>query len=89
MASVGDWVRLARDVGGAPAGARGRVTSTGFFGDVDLELEDGRRLTGVPSDAVASAGDSGEEGGTGCVVLGLVLLGTAVTAAATWWGGNV
>ena len=77
--SPGDWVELVRTVDGSPAGLRGKVTSTGFVGDLDIELADGTRLTGVDVSAVKAAPPSPSSGDGGC---GLALIGLASGSAA-------
>lgn len=88
--SPGDWVELVRTVNGNPAGLRGKVTSTGFVGDLDIQLANGTRLTGVDLSAVKAAPPSPSSGDGGC---GLVLIGTASVIGAvvaawarTRWG---
>jgi hypothetical protein len=86
--SPGDWVELVRDVDGGLTGQRGRVTSTGFLGGLDIELTTGRRLVGVDPTAVRSAPVTSAAGDAGCAVAGLV--GVAFTVAVAWsrlrWG---
>ena len=53
--SPGDWVELTRSVDGVPAGTRGKVTSTGFFGGLDIELSTGARLVDVDAAHVSKA----------------------------------
>ena len=77
--SPGDWVELVRSVDGSPAGLRGKVTSTGFVGDLDIELANGTRLTGVDESAVKSAPPSPSSGDGGCA---LAVIGVASGAAA-------
>jgi hypothetical protein len=86
--SPGDWVELVRDVDGGSTGQRGRVTSTGFLGGLDIELTTGRRLVGVDPTAVRAASVTSAPGDTGCAVAALV--GAAFMVAAAWsrlrWG---
>ena len=77
--SPGDWVELVRAVDGSQAGLRGKVTSTGFVGDLDIELANGTRLTGVDESAVKAAPPSPSSGDGGCA---LALVGLASGAAA-------
>ncbi|MCI2423064.1 hypothetical protein MOQ72_37170 [Saccharopolyspora sp. K220] len=88
--NVGDWVELVREVDGAGSGTRGRVTSTGFLGGVDITTESGHQITGVPADAVrrAPAGTSSPGGDLGCAVIAVALTTTAAGVAAItsgWW----
>lgn len=81
----GDWVELVRDVPGGTAGQRGRVSTTGFLGGLDIELENGKTLRGVDAVAVVASGPSNQaSGGMGCAVLA-VIAGGAVAAAVTAW----
>lgn len=85
----GDWVELVRDVAGGSAGHRGKVTSTGFFGGLDIRLENGTRIRDVdPTNVVASGPSSSSgSGGWGCAVLALLTAGTtaaAVASSAPW-----
>jgi hypothetical protein len=86
----GDWVELVRDVGNGSAGHRGKVTSTGFLGGLDIQLENGRRLRDVDPSAVVASGPSGSSGsrGWGCAVLALFTIGSTAAAVATLalWG---
>lgn len=86
--SPGDWVELVRSVEGTSAGHRGKVTSTGFLGDLDIELTSGARLVGVDASAVKAAPPPSNSGDGGCalVSVGLVAGATTVVAAvATAW----
>lgn len=81
--SPGDWVELVRDVDGGSTGQRGRVTSTGFLGGLDIELSTGRRLTGVDPTAVRAAPAMSHD--AGCAVTGLVGLASTIAALTTAW----
>ncbi|RJQ70556.1 hypothetical protein D5S17_28930 [Pseudonocardiaceae bacterium YIM PH 21723] len=74
---------------GQPTGSRGKITSTGIFGDLDLQLDNGSRIT-VNQDAVEYTSAGGSGGDMGCsVVLAAVLTGAAALAAtwtSGWWG---
>ena len=86
--SPGEWVELTRNVDGVPAGKRGRVTSTGFTGGLDIELASGARLVNVDSANVKSAPASPKTGdGCGLALVGIAA-GTAsvVVALARAWG---
>jgi hypothetical protein len=87
--SPGDWVALTRSVDGVPAGARGKVTSTGFFGGLDIELSTGARLVDVDAANVIKAAQPRSTGGDGCGLALVVAAGTAsvVVAAARAWAG--
>ena len=85
--SPGDWVELTRTVEGCAAGQRGKVTSTGFLGGLDIELSNGTQLAGVDPSAVkpASPGSNSGDGGCAltlmCVAAGsAALVATAVSA---------
>jgi hypothetical protein len=83
--SPGDGVELVRAVDGVPAGQRGRVTSTGFLGELDIQLTSGVRLVGVDASAVKAAPAVAVAGDTGCVVVGLAGLASMVAAAVVAW----
>lgn len=86
--SPGDWVELVLNVEGASAGQRGKVTSTGFLGELDIELANGNRLVGVDAAAVKAAPPSLHSGDGGCAaaLTGLAAgLATLVAAVATAW----
>ncbi|ONF73945.1 hypothetical protein [Amycolatopsis keratiniphila] len=76
--------------GGGSAGHRGKVTSTGFLGGLDIELENGTRLRGVDPTAVVASGPSNasSSSGWGCAVVALATLGGAAAAVAALvpWG---
>ncbi|MGH9057920.1 MAG: hypothetical protein ACRDZY_00155 [Acidimicrobiales bacterium] len=86
----GDWVELVRAVEGGSVGHRGKVTSTGFLGGLDIHLENGTRLRGVDATAVvaSSPSNSSRSGRWGCAVLALLTVGGAAAAVATLapWG---
>jgi hypothetical protein len=86
--SPGDWVELVRDVDGGSTGQRGRVTSTGFLGGLDITLTTGGRLTGVDPTAVRAAPAMSAPRDAGCAVVSLV--GLAYAVATAWarlrWG---
>lgn len=86
--SPGDRVELTRDVEGVPQGSRGKVTSTAFLGDCDIEFDDGRRLTGVSTEALTHAPAGSGSGGSGCAVAGLALASAAGAAVAAWTRGR-
>lgn len=87
--SPGDRIELTRDVEGVPQGSRGKVTSTAFLGDCDIEFDDGRRLTGVSTEVLTHApAGSGSAGSSGCVVAGLALASVAGAALAAWTRGR-
>jgi hypothetical protein len=75
--SPGEWVELTRNVDGVPAGKRGKVTSTGFTGGLDIELASGARLVNVDAVNVKAASPSPKTG-DGC---GLALVGLAAGTA--------
>jgi hypothetical protein len=76
--SPGEWVELTRTVDGVPAGRRGKVSSTGFLGGLDIKLSNGGRLINVDAADVKPAPPSPSTS-DGC---GLALVGlTAGTAA--------
>lgn len=81
--STGDRVELVRDVGGVPAGTRGKVASTSFTGDcdVDFEYQGTTRVNGVSPDLLAAPG-SGSSGNSGCAVTALAVAGSAAALAA-------
>lgn len=80
--SPGEWVELTRTVDGVPAGKRGRVTSTGFMGGLDIELSSGARLINVDCADVKAAPPSPNTGdGCGLALVGLAA-GTASAVAA-------
>lgn len=84
--SPGDWVELVREVDGAPVGRRGKVTSTGFLGQLDIELTTGARLVGVDASAVKPA-PPGSTSDSGCAVTAVVVLAAAVAAwSRARWG---
>jgi hypothetical protein len=89
--STGDWVELTRSVDGIPAGQRGKVTSTGFLGGLDIELSTGARLINVDAANVKAAPPSPSPStGDGCgLALVAVAAGAAsfVTAVARAWAG--
>jgi hypothetical protein len=70
---VGNWVRFTRSVDGAAEGQKGKVTSTGWTGDLDITLENGSVVKGVDSGAVqhSSPGSSNSP----CLVVALALIG--------------
>jgi hypothetical protein len=80
--SPGDWVELVQDVEGVAVGQRGKVTSTGFFGGLDIELSTGARLVGVDPLAVKAAPASAD---TGCAVTGLAGLASIAAVVAVAW----
>ena len=87
--SPGDWVELTRSVDGIPAGKRGRITSTGFLGGLDIELSTGARLINVDASNVKPAPPSPSTGdGCGLALVALVT-GTAsfVVAVTRAWAG--
>ena len=91
--SPGDWVELTRSVDGIPAGTRGKVTSTGFVGGLDIQLSTGARLVNVDATNVKTASPSPNTGdGCGLALVGMAsgaasLLGAVFTAWATArWG---
>lgn len=83
--SAGDWVELVREVDGAPAGGRGKVTSTGFLGQLDIQLTTGARLMGVDASAVKSAPPGSASGDSGCAVTALAVLASAIAAVGVAW----
>lgn len=88
--SPGDWVELVREVDGLPVGRQGKVTSTGFLGQLDIQFGTGTRVSGVDASAVRSAPPGTTSGDSGCAVIGLVGLASLAAAAAAWsrarWG---
>lgn len=89
--SPGDWVELTRTVDGVPAGQRGKVSSTGFLGGLDIELSTGGRLINVDAADVKAAPPSPSTGdGCGFALVGLTA-GTAtivVTLVRAWTGAR-
>lgn len=81
----GDWVELVRAVNGAPVGQRGKVTSTGFLGELDIQLSTGARLVGVDASVVKHAAPDSPLDSTGCAVTGLVGVASIVTAFMAAW----
>ena len=89
--SPGDWVELTRSVDGVPAGARGKVTSTGFFGGLDIELSTGARLVDVDAAHVIKTARPSPHSGDGCGLAVVVAAGTAsvgVAAVRAWAGAR-
>lgn len=89
--SPGDWVELTRSVDGIPAGARGRVTSTGFLGGVDIELSTGARLINVDAANVKAASpraNSGDGCGLALVAVAAGAASFAVAVARAWAGAR-
>ena len=87
--SRGDWVELTRSVDGIPAGKRGKITSTGFLGGLDIELSTGARLINVDAAHVKPAPPSPSTGdGCGLALVGMVAgAATFVGALARAWAG--
>jgi hypothetical protein len=83
--SPGDWVELVHDVDGVSAGQRGKVTSTGFLGGLDIELSTGVRLVGVDPLKVKATAPRSASADTGCAAVGLAGLASTVTAVALAW----
>jgi hypothetical protein len=86
----GDWVELVRDVPGASTGQRGKVTSTGFFGGLDIHLENGNRVRGVDASAVVASGPSNIHASSGpgrsSTALFLVVAVLVAIAVGVWLG---
>jgi hypothetical protein len=83
--SPDDWVELVRAVDGVQVGQRGKVTGTGFLGEVDIQLTTGARLVGLDASAVEAARSGTAFGDTGCVVASLVSLAPIIAAVVTTW----
>lgn len=81
----GDWVEFVHAVDSAPVGQRGKVTSTGFLGGLDIQLTTGTRLVGIDASAVQPAAPDSPSGSTGCAVTGLVGLASMVAAVVVAW----
>lgn len=88
--AVGDWVEFVRDVRGASRGHRGKVTSTGFLGGLDIHLENGDRVRGVDPSAVVASSPSNPNATTGPNRSSswlLILVGLLLIAVVVFWVG--
>lgn len=81
----GDRVEFARAVDGVGVGQRGKVTSTGFLGGLDIQLTSGARVVGVDASAVKAAPPGWSHGSTGCAVTALAGLASIVGSVVVAW----